>query len=713
MSQMVPYNGANSLAATAPPQGQTGEPHDFDRLFQAVRKRWRLLLLIAGGFVALVAVGTLLTPKTFTTTVRLLVGKPGTDIAPADNNTALPVLNALVLQSGTESAETLAELAQQSDIASTVIQQLNLPTTPGALLGRVSVKPVVNTSLLNLSVKWRNADQSAAIANAFAEAFVAQEREFVRSEAVAALGFLGQELPAARTKMHEAESQLADFQSTHGYLDATAHEQDIGARMDLIEQHIDQLTVDSKEATALLASVGGQLAALSSTVDSAKDVDQNPVSTDLQDKLATVQTQLAEAQQKYTAAHPTVIALRQQRAALLAQIASQPSAVVSRTTVAPNPLYQTLQEQSATYRSRIQGDEAQLRALETQRKAYRPTMKALPQQAIEFGTVQEEAKRAANVYNALQQKYNDALVAKSTAISDIVVVQPASADSAVKSPSLKTNLAVAVLLGLLLGLAVVYILDLIERRSTDRDFAALLGLPVIARIPNSIATNPRALPWVRSLTLEAFLHLCVALKLRNKAPLNSIAILSARRGEGKSTVAFNLAKSFAALQPGVLLVDADLRQPTLHEKAGCSNTVGLNDVLHGEVALKDAVQEIAPGLDLLASRGPEPNPIALLQATLEPLLQKAGQDYRMVIVDGPALGAVSDGLIIAAQVDGSLIVVSADRSDERDTQRAIAQLGLIGIQNILGVVVNRDGSTTGDYFEYYGASHPALTKDSA
>jgi Mrp family chromosome partitioning ATPase len=64
-------------------------------------------------------------------------------------------------------------------------------------------------------------------------------------------------------------------------------------------------------------------------------------------------------------------------------------------------------------------------------------------------------------------------------------------------------------------------------------------------------------------------------------------------------------------------------------------------------------------------------------------------------------------------VDGSLIVVSADRSDERDTQRAIAQLGLIGIENILGVVVNRDGSTTGDYFEYYGASHPALTKGSA
>ena len=85
------------------------------------------------------------------------------------------------------------------------------------------------------------------------------------------------------------------------------------------------------------------------------------MSTDLRTKLSDVETQLAEAEQKYTPAHPAVIALRQQRAALLAQIAAQPSAVVSQTTVAPNPLYQSLQSQAATYRARIEGDQGQLR----------------------------------------------------------------------------------------------------------------------------------------------------------------------------------------------------------------------------------------------------------------------------------------------------------------------------------------------------------------
>jgi len=479
--------------------------------------------------------------------------------------------------------------------------------------------------------------------------------------------------------------------------------------MDSIDQRVDQLTVDQKEATALLDSVNSQLGTLSSTVDSAKDVAQNPVGTELRSKLSDVETQLAEAEQKYTPAHPAVIALRQQRAALLAQIAAQPSAVVSQTTVAPNPLYQSLQSQASTYRARIQGDAGELRALQAQRRAYRPTLSSLPQQTIAFAAVQEDAKRAANVYDALQQKYSDALVAKSTAISDIIVVSPASADAAVRSPNLRTNLAIAVVVGVLLGLAVVYVLDLIDRRTTDRDFTALLGLPVIARIPVLTTTNPRMLPWVQSLTLEAFLHLCVTLKLRNKRPLKSLAILSARRGEGKSTVAYNLAKSLAALQPGILLVDADLRQPTLHEKAGCGNDVGLNDVLRGDAPLEEAVQHIAPGLDMLPSRGNEDNPVALLQVEFEALLEKARGNYGMVIVDAPALAAVSDALLIASEVDGSLIVVSADRGTERDTQRAIAQMGMIGVENILGVVVNRDASAAADHYGYFAKTNAALT----
>ncbi len=701
MPNIARFGGPASLTQYEAQPDRTDDKRDLERLYSALVKRWRVFAAVAGGFVALVAIVTILTPKSYTTTVRMLAGRSDTNVATSDNSTTLPVLNALVLQSGVQSAETFAALAQQRDIASTVIKQLNLTITPKELLGRVSVRPIANTALLNLNVSGKTPDESAQVANAFSSAFVDEERDFVRSEAVSAIGYLSKELPSARDRMRTTAAQLAQFQSAHGYMDATSHEQDVVSRVGTIDQRIDQLTVDASEAKALLASASGQMGALSVTVDSAQQVQRNPVSSDLRSKLADVETQLATAQQKYTPAHPTVISLQQQRAAIIAQIAAQPSAVVSETTVAPNPLYQSLQQQAATYRARIQGDQAQVRSLRTQRRAYRADVKSLPQQAVQFAAVQEDAKRAANVYNALEQKYSDALVAGSTAISDIIIVQPASADAAIKRPSLSMNLAIALAVGLLLGLAVVYVLDVIERRAAGANVAGLLGLPVVARIPEFEVKNPRMLPSVQAMTVEAFLHLCVTLHHTNRRRLRSLAVLSARRGEGKSTVALNLAKSLSTLNPGVLLIDADLRQPTLHEKAACPNTAGLSNVLDGSMSMHEAVQHLAPGLDILTSGPDSLAPVRLLNSQFEALLGKARVAYETVIVDTPALSAVSDGLMVAAHTDGSLLVVAANGTDESDARKAVDQLKLFGIDNVLGVVVNKDVVTISDYDDYF------------
>jgi succinoglycan biosynthesis transport protein ExoP len=701
MPNIAPFGGPASLTQYEAQPDRTEDRREIERLYSALVKRWRVFFAVAGGFVALVAIVTILMPKSYTTTVRLLAGRSDTNVATSDNSTTLPVLNALVLQSGVQSAETFAALAQQRDIASSVIKQLNLSMTPKELLSRVNVRPVANTALLNLNVSGKTPDESALLANAFANSFVDEERDFVRSEAVSAIGYLSKELPSARGRMRTTATQLATFQSAHGYMDATSHEQDVVSRVATVDQRIDQLTVDASEAKALLDSASGQMASLSSTVDSAEQVQRNPVSSDLRSKLADVETQLAEAQQKYTPAHPTVISLQQQRAALIAQIAAQPSAVVSETTVAPNPLYQSLQQQAATYRARIQGDQAQVRSLRSQRRAYRTDVKSLPQQAVQFAAIQEEAKRAANVYNALEQKYNDALVASSTAISDIIIVQPASADAAIKRPSLATNLAIAIGVGLLLGLAAVYLIDAIERRGAGANVAGLLGLPVVARIPELEVRNPRMIPSVQAMTVEAFLHLCMTLHHMNRRRLRSLAVLSARRGEGKSTIALNLAKSLSTLTPGVLLIDADLRQPTLHEKSSCPNIAGLSNVLDGSMSMHEAIQHLAPGLDILTSGPDSLAPVRLLNAQFEALLGKARMAYETVIVDTPALSAVSDGLMVAAHTDGSLLVVAANGTDESDARRAVEQLKLFGIDNVLGVVVNKETVTISDYDDYF------------
>jgi polysaccharide biosynthesis transport protein len=711
MSYLAPYTGLSKIAYQDAPKGPSGDARDMLRVWSAASKRWRVFVAIVVGFVALVGIMTVLAPKSYTTTARLMAGRPSRDISSSSNDTALPILNALVLQSGEQTAETFAQLAQQRNIASKVIASQHLQITPRALLGSITVKPIVNTALLNLSVTWNGPDKSAEITNAFAEAFIEQERSLVRSEALGALSSLSKELPLAQARVRATASRLAQFQAKRGYIDATSHEQDLVTRLGSIDQRMAQVAVDASEAGALLDSVDRQLAALKATTSNSKDVAPNPILADLRAKLTDTETRLAEARQQYTAEHPSVVSLSNQRATLLAQIAAQPSSIVSRTSVGPNPLYQTLKQQAATYRARIEGDQGQLRALRAERAAYGPTLASLPAQAMEFASLRGEATRAENVYTALAHKYSDALIAKTTAISDISVVEPARPDAAVKSPRLGLNLAVAALAGIILAFGVVYVLEILEHRTGDDDASVLFGLPVLARIPALNPANQRMLPWAQSMTVEAFLHLCVTLRRVNTGRLKTLAVLSPSRGDGKSTVAFNLAKAMATLQPKVLLIDADLRRPTLHERANCANTIGLSEVLRGSSSLHDAVQHLAPGLDVLTSGCDRSNPVVLLQFRFETLLRAAQEEYVMVIVDAPAATAVSDGLLIAEQVDGTLVVV-AKGADERVTRKTIAELSSLRIDNVLGIVVNKDMLRVRDYGDYFASANAALPSES-
>ncbi len=212
------------------------------------------------------------------------------------------------------------------------------------------------------------------------------------------------------------------------------------------------------------------------------------------------------------------------------------------------------------------------------------------------------------------------------------------------------------------------------------------------------------------MTVEAFLHLCVTLRLRNKRPVRTLAILSARRGEGKSTVAYHLAKSSlgaaagrAADRRGSAPAD-DAREHALRAIRSASATCWTAP--SHWIGRRSTSQ---PGFDVLTSGADATNPVPLLQSRFQSVLDEARTTYGTVIVDTPALGAVSDGLMIAAQVDGSLFVVAADDPDENDARRAVEQLSLIGVENLLGIVVNKDAVVISDYDDYFARIHRALT----
>ncbi|WP_342575349.1 CpsD/CapB family tyrosine-protein kinase [Solibacillus sp. FSL K6-1781] len=183
-------------------------------------------------------------------------------------------------------------------------------------------------------------------------------------------------------------------------------------------------------------------------------------------------------------------------------------------------------------------------------------------------------------------------------------------------------------------------------------------------------------------------------------PLKTILITSSTPGEGKSTNAANLGVVFAQEDKRVLIIDGDMRKPTLHHTFKTFNKVGLSNILARRSALHEAVQEtFVVGLDVITSGPIPPNPAELLSSKgLDALLQQVKNDYDIIIIDSPPLLSVTDAQILANKCDGTILILNTGVVDKRAVKKAKALLAASHTK-ILGVVLNN--YKTPSHFNYY------------
>ena len=690
-------------------------PHDeFSTMWDVLSRRRRVFLAIFLGFVALVMLVTLAWPRSYTATTKLIAGDPGLEnFKPAD--TALPVLNALLGNGAGRSPETYVELLQEPPVAQRVIDDLHLNVSPDDLLSHVNSKPITNTSIIQLEVTWPNREGSARIANDFASVFVNRERDLITAQADSALSFLSSKLPDAIATQARAEHELAQYEAQHETAYAASFAQPGQSSVAAIDSKMGQLQVDSDQAQATLANVTSQMGSTSRNVESATSVTQNPVVATLEQQLAAVDVQLKTALKQYTEAHPTVVSLRAQEAQLQKEIAAQPAVIVAGRTSGINPTYQALEQQAATLRAQIASDDAQLKADKSQLDSL---LRSLPTQSQELANLQQRAKMAADVTAALQQRYNDATVAKASTLSDVAVTEPASAEFSSVHPNLKLNLLLAIGLGLVLAFSGVFAIEFFDNTYKDeRDIARDLPLPVLATVPKVPLSNGKhpVVAWLRALTIDSFLQIVTALRYSSDKPLRTIALVSPMPGDGKSTLCLNLAVALADVSPGVLLVDSDLRRPALHTSLGMQNDCGLSDALVGaEDVLNMTRSTKYDGLDFLSAGPPVPRPLKLLQSErFDKVLARLRERYRIVILDTPPLLAVFDGALISTKVDGTAVVVAAGMTDSRSTKRALKRLMALGSANVLGIILNQAPASEKTYAHYRNSGRPMMLKGGA
>ncbi len=346
--------------------------------------------------------------------------------------------------------------------------------------------------------------------------------------------------------------------------------------------------------------------------------------------------------------------------------------------------------------------------------------------AVEYGTVlvtltvqDTSAQRAADIANAVIDNYNlvlNEIDSSSDGESPIQVsvMEPPSTPSSAVSPNFGLNLSAAVVVGLLLGLALAALRDLLDETvRSEADIEELGGVAVIGTIIQRNRTGrlrkqelpPIVPPSERSSTAESLRQLRTNLRFAaiDRAP-RTILITSTKPGEGKSFVSSSLASVTAATGQSVLLVDLDLRRPVQATRFGLEQAVGVTSVLLARVPLDEAIQQVPDaGFDLLSSGALPPNPTEVLAtAAMHDLLRTLAERYDTVIIDSPPLGLFDDARQIARVVDGT-IVVSRFKSTRRSQVEATVK-GLLDINaRVLGVVINfaRSKGDTGAYGYYY------------
>lgn len=567
------------------------------------------------------------------------------------------------------------------------------------LLRYLRVDPEKNSRLVNVSFESQHPELTAKVANSLARLYIEQTLEFRYQTSAEAGQWLGTQIQEQRKRVEETEVVLQRLKEQEGIVN-------IEERRSLLEQRLKELGTAATalktqrlEKEVLYRHMQG-----TPNLEELPDVMKNPVIQALRIDLATLGRKEAQLFERYLDEHPEVLQIRKQIEDTRARIASEARRIVQ---AAENDYRTTLaQEQSVVAAL----DAAKAEALELSRRS------------IQYDSRKRELDAAKDVLNSVLSRAKETDVTQELKASNIRIVDPATVPRHPVRPRWRVDLALGILFGIGASVGLALFLDHLDSTvKTTEDIRLQLGVPLLGVIPE--AEGSRADEVVldaehqASSLYEGYRGLRMAIHYCWSEPASRlILVTSTLPNEGKTLTSISLARSLAAVEASVLLVDCDLRKAQIHALLERPRTPGFSDVLIGKAELSECIQRL-PGTTchLLPAGTPVPSPADLLMSdSLKRLVDRLRENYEWVVFDTPPIAAVADPLVLAPLADGALVVVAAEmvpRAAARETLQRLAGTGA----RILGVVLNRARRDHQPYYHYYGSyyGHEGDTKSEA
>ncbi len=571
-----------------------------------------------------------------------------------------------------------------------------LRAATGVVQAGLTIKPVPTTRLVEISFDSPAPAFSARVANGVAEGFIASglERRFGANSY--AKTYLEDQIKTTKSRLELSERQLVAFAQKENLVSSSEGESLAGQNLSALNGALaaaqDQRIRAQARWSQAQAARGAALPA---------DMLASSIIRSLQQQRAELQGQYQQKLQVFKADYPEMLQLKGQLDDLDKQIGAE------------------LGNIRASVKAEYDAAASQERLLQGQIGSLRTQALDVDDRSIDYNIIKREVDTNRQLYDSLLQRYKEVGVAGDVRSNNISIIDRAEVPGGRFSPNLTLNLAVGLLLGLILGVLLAFVLEFLDDTlKTPEDVEQRLKLAVLGIIPRLVKQSPiEAVKDPRSAFSESYRSVRTALQFSTDHGVPRVLLItSAGPGEGKSTTALTLARNFAQMGKRVLLIEADLRNPSLHKVMDLRAEVGLSNVLAGAHSLADAVLDTAEERLKVILAGPlPPNPAELLSGSrLVSLLTIAAERYDQVIIDGPPVMGIADAPILANVADGTMLVVHSGKTRITTAQAAVKRLQVARAHLIGSVLTQYDAKVAGygynyeGYYAYGGA--PRLTK---
>lgn len=570
-----------------------------------------------------------------------------------------------------------------------------VPASPGkvneedlvtAFLGRIQVAPVKGSRLVDVSFISADPQFAAKAINVVGEEYVAQNLEFRLQNTDKSLQWMKEEVKRQQNLVTASEGLLAQYREKQNALS-------LDDRQNIVVSRLNQLNDAVTRARTNRIAREASWNQVKSTKDreALTQIVQNPLIQNLRGRLTELQRDRAKLAEKYGDKHPDI-----QR-------------INGQITESQRLIDGEVDKQTEAIKNDYEAAVAEEQSLKADLDVQNAAVMDLNRKGIDYSVIQREAESNRQVYESLLQRQKELEVVSNSRANNVRVLDRAQVPTGPFEPDLNRAWMMALLFGLGLGVAAAFAVDYLDDTvKTPEDVTWRLKLHFLGLVPKVRGErHPLLSGPVPHDFGEAFRALRTALVMSNPSRSTRIvAITSAQPLEGKTTTAVNIALALAIGGARVLLIDADMRRPSLHKALRMPNDKGLSHLLSGQAKMREVVHHSPdPNLLVITAGATPPNPSELLASdTMKAFIQQLAMGpFDWVVIDTPPVLAVTDAVILAPLVSGVTFVLGAEMTRWRLAERAIETIQAGNPQSLSAVLNKVDFDRNRYYYtRYYG-----------